>query len=223
MVDRIPLGVQLQSLMHPLFIQQGRIKCRHHVLFQQSQHRKQFQRRADTKVKKKKNLSQEIFQFLRQIKLPQIIITSSQKKSFTLPAFNRTLTFISGLKKFERHKEEEEVILHGTDWESVNYTLDKLACSEEEITGTLEHHSKMRVVSIWVLQVFSSRWDVVVSIGLFWLSFMPFSYNGVPLPPSPFSFHFAHFKHSNNHFIESLFLGFLKEDLFCQQQNFLEQ
>ena len=60
--------------------------------------------------------------------------------------------FISGLKKFERHKEEEEeVILHGTDWESVNYTLDKLACSEEEITGTLEHHSKMRVVSIWVL------------------------------------------------------------------------
>ena len=45
--------------------------------------------------------------------------------------------WISGLKRFPRREEEEEVILHGTDWESVNYTLDKLSCSEEEITGTL--------------------------------------------------------------------------------------
>ena len=34
-----------------------------------------------------------------------------------------------------RRSKCEEEILHGTDWESVNYSLTKLQCNEDEITG----------------------------------------------------------------------------------------
>ena len=39
---------------------------------------------------------------------------------------------ISGIKRSKRATEE---VLHGTDWESVNYSLTKLQCNEDEITG----------------------------------------------------------------------------------------
>jgi len=58
----------------------------------------------------------------------------SDKKCVTYVFIISVICFFSGFKKFPR-KEEEEEVLHGTDWESVNYNLEKLACSEDEITG----------------------------------------------------------------------------------------
>ena len=36
---------------------------------------------------------------------------------------------------FRRNRRATEEVLHGTDWESVNYSLTKLQCNEDEITG----------------------------------------------------------------------------------------
>ena len=44
-------------------------------------------------------------------------------------------TFCIGIR---RSKCEEE-ILQGTDWESVNYSLTKLRCNEDEITGKMSN------------------------------------------------------------------------------------
>ena len=38
-----------------------------------------------------------------------------------------------------RRSKCEEEILQGTDWESVNYSLTKLRCNEDEITGKMSN------------------------------------------------------------------------------------
>ena len=75
------------------------------------------------------------------------------KKVFTA-VFIYLLFKITGIR---RSKADEE-ILHGTDWESVNYSLTKLRCNEDEITGKLLclHFCQLFVYNSLQLQVYVS-------------------------------------------------------------------
>ena len=54
-------------------------------------------------------------------------------REFSRLYHNTKYVDFAGLRREQKPKTEEE--LHGTDWESVNYSLTKLQCNEDEITG----------------------------------------------------------------------------------------
>merc|ERR1712223_511805 len=49
--------------------------------------------------------------------------------------FETALESFEAYTRIKRSKRATEEVLHGTDWESVNYSLTKLQCNEDEITG----------------------------------------------------------------------------------------
>jgi len=60
--------------------------------------------------------------------------TNNECDDYDEDNYETALESFEAFTRIRRSKADEE-ILHGTDWESVNYSLTKLRCNEDEITG----------------------------------------------------------------------------------------
>lgn len=61
--------------------------------------------------------------------------TNNECDDYDEDNFETALESFEAFTRIRRSKRATEEVLHGTDWESVNYSLTKLQCNEDEITG----------------------------------------------------------------------------------------
>jgi len=61
--------------------------------------------------------------------------TNNECDDYDEDNFETALESFEAYTRIKRSKRATEEVLHGTDWESVNYSLTKLQCNEDEITG----------------------------------------------------------------------------------------